>query len=117
MGTLACGCVLTGVFPGLALFPINDILAQYGATPLNVGLTGLLSGPGAWNATGVFILMCVAFCGGYWFIHHFTRLREIDVHTCGLPVDSAASRMTPASIYGDIMQMLSGRRAPKENRS
>jgi NADH:ubiquinone oxidoreductase 27 kD subunit len=53
MGILAAGCILTGVFPGLALGPINSVLVEYGFMPLNVGLSGVLSGPGAWNATGM----------------------------------------------------------------
>ncbi len=117
MGILAVGCVLTGVFPGLALGPINTILAQYGASALDVGISGVLSGPGTWNATGIFVMMALAFFGGAWFVRRFTRLREIDVHTCGLPVETAASRMTPSSIYGDLVRLLGGDSAPKENRS
>ncbi|WP_165075707.1 MULTISPECIES: proton-conducting transporter membrane subunit [unclassified Desulfovibrio] len=117
MGILALGCVVTGIFPGLPLMHINNILAQYGASPLNVGISGILSGPGTWNATGMFIMMALAFAGGTWFVRRFTRLREIDVHTCGLPTETATSRMTPASIYGDLVRMLGGDSAPKENRS
>lgn len=115
MGILAFGTIITGIFPGLALYPINNILAQYGAHPLDVTYSGLASGPGAWNATGIFIMMAIAFLAGYWFMRRFTRLREIDVHTCGLPVDDATSRMTPASIYGDIIRLLGGN--AKESRS
>lgn len=115
MGLLALGCILTGIFPGLALFPINNILGQYGMAQLNVGISGVLTGIGAWNATAIFVMMAIAFLGGGWFIHHFTKLREVDVHSCGLPPEQAASRMTPSSIYGDITRMLSGRSA-RENR-
>lgn len=116
MFILAAGCIFTGVYPGLALYPINSILAQYGAQPLDIGLSGILSGPGAWNATGVFVLMAVAFFGAYWFMRRFTHLREIDVHTCGLPVEEATSRIPPTSIYGDIARLLFGRGQAKENR-
>ena len=115
MGILAAGCVLTGVFPGLALLPINGVLGEYGLEPLNVGLSGVLSGPGAWNATGMFVMAALAFLAGAWFVRRFTRLREIDVHTCGLPPEIATSRMTPSSIYGDLTRLL-GWRASKENR-
>ena len=112
MAILAAGCILTGIFPGLALYPINSILVQYGSMPLDIGLSGVVSGPGTWNATGMFVLMAIAFLGGTWFVRSFTRLRECDVHTCGLPPDKAASRMNPSSIYGNIVALLGG----KENR-
>lgn len=115
MGLLALGCLLTGIFPGLALYPINAIITQYGSQQLQVGLSGLVSGHGAWNATAIFIMMSIAFLGGFWFVRHFTRLREVDVHSCGLPPESSTSRMTPASIYGDIIKILSGN-AARENR-
>lgn len=117
MGILAAGCVLTGIFPGLALGPINSVLLEYGFMPLHVGLSGVLSGTGAWNATGMFVMMALAFAGGYWFVKRFTRLREIDVHTCGLPPETATSRMTPSSIYGGLTRLLGGGNTPKENRS
>jgi len=116
MGILAAGCILTGVFPGLALGPINSVLVEYGFMPLNVGLSGVLSGPGAWNATGMFVMMALAFAGGRWFVLRFTRLREIDVHTCGLPPETATSRMTPSSIYGEILRLMGGDKTAKENR-
>ena len=117
MGILAAGCVLTGVFPGLALYPINAILAEYGLAPLHVGLSGILSGPGAWNATGLCVMAALAFLGGRWFVLRFTRLREIDVHTCGMPPETAATRMTPSSIYGGLPRLLGGHKPAKENRS
>ena len=116
MGILGLGCVVTGVFPGLALGPINRVLADYGFTPLETGLSGVLSGPGAWNATGMFVMMALAFAAGRWFVVRFTHLREIDVHTCGLPPETATSRMAPSSIYGDILRLLGGATPAKENR-
>jgi formate hydrogenlyase subunit 3/multisubunit Na+/H+ antiporter MnhD subunit len=116
MGILALGCVLTGIFPGLALKPINNILAEYGSIPLDVGLSGVLSGPGAWNATGVFVMFLLAFLVGRWFVQHFTRLREVDVHSCGLPPEQAISRMGPSSIYGGITSYNNAATAIEETR-
>ena len=96
--------------------PVNSVLLEYGLAPLDVGLSGVLSGPGAWNATGMFVMMALAFLAGYWFVRRFTRLREIDVHACGLPPEIATSRMAPSSIYGDLTRLLGGGRASKENR-
>lgn len=114
MGILAAGCILTGIFPGLALAPINAVLAEYGLIPLKTGISGVLAGPGAWNATGMFIMMAVAFWIGYTFVRRFTRLREIDIHTCGLPPEVGTSRMAPSSIYGGLARLFSSA-ASKEN--
>ncbi|MDR0816055.1 MAG: oxidoreductase [Desulfovibrio sp.] len=117
MGILAFGCVLTGVFPGLALKPINNILREYGSTTLDVSLAGVLSGPGAWNATAIFIMALLAFLAGWFFVRRFTTLREIDVHTCGLPPKIATSRMGPSSIYGGLAPYIRAKPAAEENRS
>lgn len=106
MGILAAGCVLTGVFPGLALWPINVVLLEYGLAPLPVSPAGIAVGPGAWNATGMAVMMALAVGGGMLFVKRFVRLREIDVHTCGLPPETATSRMKPASIYGGLVRLL-----------
>ena len=106
MGILAVGCVLTGIFPGLALWPINVVLLEYGLAPLPVSPAGIAVGPGAWNATGMAVMMALAVGGGMLFVKRFVRLREIDVHTCGLPPETATSRMKPASIYGGLVRLL-----------
>ncbi len=63
--------------------------------PLDIGLSGVVSGPGTWNATGMFVLMAIAFLGGTWFVRSFTRLRECDVYTCGLPPDKRSEPNEP----------------------
>lgn len=58
--------ILTGVFPGLMLAPLNAALAEYGMPSLDVAFYGLATGPGgAGAATAVAVLMLVAF-GGCW---------------------------------------------------
>ncbi|MDD2965875.1 MAG: proton-conducting transporter membrane subunit [Desulfovibrionaceae bacterium] len=116
MGILGVGCVLTGLFPGLALYPINTILVEYGVRPLEIGMAGIVTGPGAWNATGVAVMAAIAFVAAWKFVTHFVNAnnRLIDVHSCGLPVETAVSRMSPSSIYGGISQILRGS-ASKEN--
>lgn len=116
MGILGIGCVITGIFPGIALGPINSVLAQYGFKPLEVGISGVLSGPGTWNATGMFVLMALAFWLGHKFVMRYTHLRETDVHSCGLPPEISTSRMGSASIYGDILRLIGGEKTAKENR-
>lgn len=117
MGILAAGCIVTGVFPGLALNPINDILTEYGMQELHVGLSGVLSGPGAWNATGMAVMTGLAFWGGWAFVRRFVdaNSRLTDVHTCGLEPHDASSRMHSNSIYAGLMGMLMRRDDSKEN--
>ena len=106
MAILGFGCLLTGIFPGLFLYPINSILGEYGVAKLDVGFSGVLTGPGTWNATGMFIMMAVAFIAGTYFVRRFTHLREIDIYTCGVPVSQATSRMNPSSIFGALKDLV-----------
>jgi hypothetical protein len=71
---------------------------------LDVGLTGIVSGMGSWNATTVALMVFVAFGGAWSILVRLVRANErvVDVHTCGLPPDVAASRMNPASIFGGL---------------
>lgn len=106
MCLLALGCLVTGIFPGLALWPINRVLIDYGLEPLSISPAGVSEGPGAWNATGMAVMMALAVGGGLLFVKRFVRLREVDIHTCGLPPETATSRMKPASIYGGLVRLL-----------
>ncbi|MDR1857397.1 MAG: oxidoreductase [Desulfovibrio sp.] len=113
MGILAFGCLLTGIFPGLALRPINAILAEYGVQTLPISLAGVTAGPGAWNATAIFVMAAVAFFAGRYFVLRFTHLRDIDVHTCGLPPEVATSRMSPSSVYGGLSRLFNSAKATR----
>lgn len=117
MTILAVCCVLTGVFPGLALYPINGILGDYGLKGLDVAISGINSGVGAWNATAMAVMVGVAFWAGWQFVVRFVNAnsRLTDVHTCGLEPDVASSRMGPSSIYAGLMGILIRRNASKEN--
>ncbi|GFH62948.1 MAG: H+-translocating [NiFe] hydrogenase complex, transmembrane subunit CooM [Candidatus Desulfovibrio kirbyi] len=117
MGILAFGCLVTGIFPGLALKPINTILTEYWLTPLNVNFAGVISGPGTWNATAISIMAALAFYTGRYFVRRFTRLHEIDVHTCGLPPQVASSRMGPTSIFGGVPFFTDTASTPEETQS
>jgi len=104
MMILSAGAILTGIFPGLLLGPINGILAEYNVPTLDVGLTGIVSGAGSWNATTVALMVFVAFGGAWRILSRLVRANEriVDVHTCGMPPEVAASRMNPASIFGGL---------------
>jgi len=115
MMLLSAGAVLTGIFPGLLLGPINSILAEYNVATLDVALTGLTSGAGAWNATTVSLMVFVAFAIAWFVMMRFVRGNErvTDVHTCGLPPEVGSSRMNPTSIFGGLWG--APRRATKEH--
>ncbi len=105
MTILAVGCVALGLFPGLALFPINAVLTEYGMQGLNVGFTGIHDGPAAWNATNMFVMMLLAFVGTWKGLTYFVNknYRITPVHSCGLTPEEATSRMQPTSVYGGLM--------------
>ena len=90
--------ILTGVFPGLMLAPLNAALAEYGMPSLDVAFYGLATGPGAWDATAVAVLMLVAF-GGCWLALRFllsrVKIRE-------------ASRIPPEAIYPALVNLCTG---------
>ncbi len=103
--------ILTGVFPGLMLAPINAALAEYGMPPLEVAYYGLSSGPGAWNATAVAVLMLIAFGGGWlllrWLLAH-VKVRVAAPHACGLDASREASRIPPEGIYPALVNLCTG---------
>lgn len=105
---LASLVIITGIFPGLWLIPLNHALMQYGMTPLDVALGGLTTGAGAWNAPLVTVIMLVAF-GGLWslllFALHHARVRMTDTHACGLSAKHVTSRIPPASLYPSLTRL------------
>ena len=105
--------ILTGVFPGLMLTPVNRALTEYGMPPLDVAFSGLASGPGAWNATAVAVLMLVAF-GGCWLLLRFllahAKVRVAPPHACGLDAATEASRIPPEGIYPALVNLCTGNR-------
>jgi formate hydrogenlyase subunit 3/multisubunit Na+/H+ antiporter MnhD subunit len=108
MCLLAGGCVLTGIFPGLLLWPINAVLASLSLVPLEIWPGGLTGGPGAWNAPGVALIMLLAFAGSWLAL---SRLigdeRFSDIHAGGLdPREDGVGRMPPQGVYGDAVRFL-----------
>lgn len=100
MGVLAAGCVLTSVFPGLILAPVNSVLEQCGLAALEVAPWGISSGRGAWNATVASALFAVViFAGRYTLTRFSVRQRVTSMHTCGVDPDDLNSRTTTRDIY------------------
>lgn len=103
--------ILTGVFPGLMLAPLNAALAEYGMPSLDVAFYGLATGPGAWDATAVAVLMLVAF-GGCWLALRFllsrVKIRVAPPHACGHDASQEASRIPPEAIYPALVNLCTG---------
>jgi formate hydrogenlyase subunit 3/multisubunit Na+/H+ antiporter MnhD subunit len=117
MMLLSAGAILTGIFPGLLLGPVNNILAEYAVPTLDIGLTGIASGTGSWNAGTVALMVFVAFYAAWRALNYFVEAgsRVTHVHACGLPPDAATSRMPPSGIYGGVVNSILRRPVAKEN--
>jgi hypothetical protein len=95
-------CLLTGVFPGLALIPLAGLEQTLGITPPQVGLTGIVSGYGAMNMT-LLSFMLLAVGGRVWLgVARLTarRVRRTAIHTCGeTSVDQRLTRISAGDLY------------------
>ena len=109
MFVLAGGCVVTSVFPGLALAPINTILVQFGLPALDVAPWGLATGAGAWNATASAVLFGVALFSGWWTLRRLSGTRRVSsIHTCGVDPADLNSRTSTRDIYSAPADALAG---------
>jgi formate hydrogenlyase subunit 3/multisubunit Na+/H+ antiporter MnhD subunit len=100
MAVLAAGCVLTSIFPGLVLLPINYILAEFGLETLSIAPWGLASGAGSWNATLTAILLAVVAVLGYYALKRLVGPRRFTpVHSCGIPLKELNIHPTSIDVY------------------
>ncbi|MDL2314167.1 oxidoreductase [Desulfovibrio sp. OttesenSCG-928-C14] len=107
MYILGAGCLVTSVFPGSVLLPLNNVLAEFGLAQLEVAPWGLASGAGAWNATLTSILFLVAGVGGYIVLRRLTGARRItEIHTCGIPPEELDVRSRVRDIYSAPVTIL-----------
>jgi formate hydrogenlyase subunit 3/multisubunit Na+/H+ antiporter MnhD subunit len=108
---LAGLCLVTGVFPGLALIPIAGLEQSLGLTPPAVGLSGIVSGYGASNMT-LLSFMLLAVGGGVWFgVSRLTArgVRRTAIHTCGeTSVDQLLTRIGAGDLYAAPIKLLAG---------
>ena len=100
MNVLALGCILTSVFPGLLLAPINMVLAEFGLAPLDVAIWGIASGKGAWNATVTSVFVFILVFGGSAVLAKLTKKRRIsEIHVCGIDPETLHLHETARSVY------------------
>jgi formate hydrogenlyase subunit 3/multisubunit Na+/H+ antiporter MnhD subunit len=108
---LAVLCLITGVFPGLALIPITGLEQSLGLAPPAVGLSGIVSGYGASNMT-LLSCMLLAVGGGVWLgVSRLTsgRVRRTAIHTCGeTSVDPRFTRIGAGDLYAAPIKLLAG---------
>ncbi|WP_243310429.1 proton-conducting transporter membrane subunit [Fundidesulfovibrio agrisoli] len=105
---LAGLCILTGVFPGIALIPIASIQQSLGIAPLDVGLSGILSGPGASDMT-LLSFMIVLSGGSVWMIARYaTRtVRRTAIHLCGeTSVTTQQTNVAASNLYAAPLELL-----------
>lgn len=95
--------ILTGVFPGLMLAPLNAALAEYGMPSLDVAFYGLATGPGAWDATAVAVRCSWPSAAAGWPCASCSPAWKIRVAApARLPATTPsreASRIPPEAIY------------------
>ena len=100
MNVLAIGCIITSVFPGVLLFPINIILGELALPQLDIALWGIASGRGAWNATTTSIFALVLIFGSYRLLASLTKKRRIsEIHTCGIAPEDLQLQESSQNVY------------------
>lgn len=109
MSLLAVLIIVTGIFPGLLLAPINRALVEYGMPSLDVAIWGLATGAGAWDATLVTLLMLVSF-GGVWIGLRLmlarVPIRVTASHACGHDPALETSRIPSQGTYPALSRLL-----------
>jgi len=108
---LAGLCLVTGVYPGLALIPIAGLEQTLGIASPPVALSGIVSGPGACDMT-LLSFMLILVGGGVWFgVSRLTshRVRRTAIHTCGeVSVDQRLTSVGAGNLYAAPIQLLAG---------
>jgi formate hydrogenlyase subunit 3/multisubunit Na+/H+ antiporter MnhD subunit len=100
MGFLAAGCLVTSLFPGAVLAPLNSVLAELSLERLDVAPWGINSGRGAWNATLTALLAAMAWFASSLLLRRLSgKERVTDIHSCGIPPDELNVRANPEDIY------------------
>ena len=106
---LAGLCVLSGVFPGLALAPIAGLVGGLGLTPPRVGVSGIVSGYGSFDMT-LLASMLLLVGGGVWLgLARLTagRVRRTAIHTCGeVALDQRRTRVAAGDLYAAPIRLL-----------
>lgn len=106
---LAGLCLLTGIFPGIALMPIAALEQTLGLTPPPVNLAGIVSGPGACDMTLLSFMIILTGFGVWSGVSRLVtgRVRRTAIHTCGeTSVNQAYTNVGAGNLYAAPLQLL-----------
>lgn len=106
---LAGLCLLTGIFPGLALMPIAALERTMGLTPPPITLAGIASGPGSCDMTLLSFMIFLTGFGVWSVVSRLVagRVRRTAIHTCGeTSLDHACTSVGAGNLYAAPLQLL-----------
>jgi formate hydrogenlyase subunit 3/multisubunit Na+/H+ antiporter MnhD subunit len=106
---LAGLCLLTGIFPGIALMPIAALEQTMGLTPPPVTLAGIASGPGSCDMTLLSFMFFLAGFGIWSAVSRLVagRVRRTPIHTCGeTSVNQTFTNVGAGNLYAAPLQLL-----------
>ncbi|MEZ7195215.1 proton-conducting transporter transmembrane domain-containing protein [Pseudodesulfovibrio karagichevae] len=108
MGILAAVCLVTGIFPGLLLAPIDTILQTLNLSPIPSSLSGVTDSAMRWDATliGCMLLMALFMILGLLQLMG-GRVRRTNMHMCGVTeLTEEATNVTAENVYEAPLELV-----------
>ncbi|MEH6445924.1 MAG: proton-conducting transporter membrane subunit [Oceanospirillaceae bacterium] len=101
MFILAGMSLLVGIFPGILLVPISEIMSSMGLGSIDVTWFGALPGPGSWHPITLTLMLVLLSVFG-WLFYRLSNQQIVDIHlhSCGVTdIDSADAHVNASSLY------------------
>ena len=76
--------IILGIFPSLALKPIDEIIAQFGLNQIGYGLTSVRIGSDLLDMSSLAIYLIIAIGIGYFLINYFSKDRKTHIFLSGV---------------------------------
>ncbi len=110
MVILAASCIIFGIFPGILLDVISQIVLLFGLEGLEVSLFGLTTGIGAWNPGVIALLLVIAMLvGGSVYFLGNKNVRYAKIYTCGvLNLEPEELHVNSHNLYETPKKMIQG---------
>ncbi len=103
-------CVLLGIFPSIALVPINSMLSEFNLQPLSVGVNTVTHGADSLNMlylTVILLLGCAMVVAAYFMMK--TKTRSTHVYACGAgDLTAKDSHVASDNFYEDSKGFIKG---------